>query len=146
MVLDHSRLGLENKSGRFFCVRQVYFTKSCQQIWVRVNQPFILLIHDTFKVKEYYEALFLSYRPQTKRSISQFFRTNCTHSIFLASNHPWAFSETVQKISKITYTTSWFSLSTKLAPNLQCTLNKLRFNIIKTSLCLFSIKWFYNDV
>ena len=47
MVLDHSRLGvenkfLENKSGRIFCVRQVYFTNSCQQIWVRANQPFIL--------------------------------------------------------------------------------------------------------
>ena len=129
-----------------FCVRQVYFTKSCQQIWVRVNQPFILFIHGTFKVIEYYEALFLSYRPQTKRSISQFFRTNGTHSIFEASKHPWAFSETVQKISKITYTASWFSLLTKLAPNLQCTLKKLRFNIIMTSLCLFSIKWFYNDV
>ena len=62
------------------------------------------------------------------------------------SKHAWAFSESVQKISKITYTASWFSLLTKLAPNLQCTLNKLRFNIIKTSLCLFSIKWFYNDV
>ena len=50
MALDHSRLGLENKflenkSGRFFCVRQVYFTKSCQQIWGCVNQPFILFIH-----------------------------------------------------------------------------------------------------
>ena len=50
MALDHSRLGLENKflenkSGRIFCVRQVYFTKSCQQIWGRVNQPFILFIH-----------------------------------------------------------------------------------------------------
>ena len=29
MALDHSRLGLENKSGGIFCVRQVYFTKSC---------------------------------------------------------------------------------------------------------------------
>ena len=29
MALDHSRLGLENKSGRIFCVRQVYFKKSC---------------------------------------------------------------------------------------------------------------------
>ena len=28
------------------------------------------------------EALFLSYRPQTKCSISQFFKKNCTHSIF----------------------------------------------------------------
>ena len=45
MALDHSRLGLENKSGRMFCVRQVYFTKSCQQVWGRVNQPFILFIH-----------------------------------------------------------------------------------------------------
>ena len=50
MALDHSRLGLENKflenkSGRIFCVRQVYFTKSCQQIWVRVNQPFIPFVH-----------------------------------------------------------------------------------------------------
>ena len=49
-ALDHSRLGLENKflenkSGRIFCVRQVYFTKSCQQVWVRVTQPFILFIH-----------------------------------------------------------------------------------------------------
>ena len=41
----HSRLGLENKSGWIFCVRQVYFTKSCQQNWVRVNQPFIPFIH-----------------------------------------------------------------------------------------------------
>ena len=45
MALDHSRLGLENKSGRIFCVRHVYFTKSCQQVWGRVNQPFILFIH-----------------------------------------------------------------------------------------------------
>ena len=45
MALDHSRLGLENKSGRIFCVRQVYFTKSCQQVWGRVTQPFILFIH-----------------------------------------------------------------------------------------------------
>ena len=29
----------------FFCVRQVYFTKSCQQICLRVNQPFIPFIH-----------------------------------------------------------------------------------------------------
>ena len=37
MALDHSRLGLENKflenkPGRIFCVWQVYFTKSCQQV------------------------------------------------------------------------------------------------------------------
>ena len=45
MAFDHSRLGLEDKSGRIFSVRQVYFTKSCQQVGGRVNQPFILFIH-----------------------------------------------------------------------------------------------------
>ena len=50
MALDHSRLGLENKflenkSGRVFCIRQVYFTVSCQQVWGCVNQRFILFIH-----------------------------------------------------------------------------------------------------
>ena len=47
MDLAHRRLirpGKKN-SGRIFCIRQVYFTKSCQQIWVRVNQPFISFIH-----------------------------------------------------------------------------------------------------
>lgn len=42
-ALDHSRLGLEKKLGRIFCVRQVYL--SCQQVWGRVNQPFILFMH-----------------------------------------------------------------------------------------------------
>ena len=35
------RGGQNEKSGRIFCVRQVYFTsKSWRQIWWRVNQPF----------------------------------------------------------------------------------------------------------
>ena len=38
------------KSGRIFCVRQVlYLTKSCQQIWVRVNQPFVPFIHHIWR-------------------------------------------------------------------------------------------------
>ena len=46
MALDHLRLIRPGKkSGQIFCVRQVYFAKSCQQIWVRVNQPFIPFIH-----------------------------------------------------------------------------------------------------
>ena len=45
-ALDHRRLIRSGKkSGRIFCVRQVYFTKSCQQIWMRVNQPFTPFIH-----------------------------------------------------------------------------------------------------
>ena len=59
MALDHSRLGLENKSGRIFCVRQVYFTKSCQQVWERVNQPFILFIHHIWGETVPWDAVFI---------------------------------------------------------------------------------------
>ena len=46
MAFDHRRLiRPRKKSGRIFCVRQVNFAKSCQQIWVRINQPFIPFIH-----------------------------------------------------------------------------------------------------
>ena len=41
-----------------FCVRQVYFPKSCRQIWWRVNQPFILFIHHIWG-KQYYQVLFV---------------------------------------------------------------------------------------
>ena len=50
---------------------------------MRANQSFIFFfLYTTSEEKEYYEALFLSYRPRTKCSISQFFKTNCIHSIF----------------------------------------------------------------
>ena len=57
MALDHSRLGLENnflakKSGRTFCVRQVYFIKSCQQIWWRVT-VLLYFLYITSEVKQY---------------------------------------------------------------------------------------------
>ena len=85
-ALDHNRFCLENKllenkSGLIFCFRPVYFKKSCQEIWVRANQP-LYFLYITSDVKQYYEELFVSYRPQTKCSISEFFKTNCTHSIF----------------------------------------------------------------
>ena len=78
MALDYSRLGLENKflgnnQAEFFAFDK--FT--CQQIWRRVNQPFILLyLYITSEVKQYSEALFLSYRPRTECCISQFCKTN----------------------------------------------------------------------
>ena len=34
----------QNTQAEFFGVRQVYVTKSCQQIWWRVKQPFILSV------------------------------------------------------------------------------------------------------
>ena len=85
MALDHSRLGLENKflenkSGRIFCVRQVYFTKSCQQIWVRVNQPFIPFIHHIWGETVLWGTVFII--QPSDSTISQFWNTNCIHSIF----------------------------------------------------------------
>ena len=106
MALDHNRLGLENKlletkSGRIFCVRQVYFAKSCQQVWGRVNQPFIL-----------FTASHLRWNSTMRRC---FYHTNLgqnavfhNFAIQIAliqysgrSKHAWAFTETVNKISKI---------------------------------------------
>ena len=90
MALDHSRLGsenefLENKSGRIFCVRQVYSTKSCQQLWVRVNQHFILFMHHIWGEKVLWGAVFII-QTSERCSISQLFKTNCTQSIFRTIN------------------------------------------------------------
>ena len=53
MALDHHRFirpGKKKKKNRlnFFCFREFYFTKSCQQIWVRVNHPFIPFVHHSW--------------------------------------------------------------------------------------------------
>ena len=92
MVLDHSRLGLvtnfwttNHRSGRIFCVRQVYFTKWCQQIWGWVNQPFIPFIHHIWGEKVLWGAVFII-QTSERCSISQFFKTNCAQSIFRTIN------------------------------------------------------------
>ena len=109
MALDHSRLGVENKflknkSGRIFCVRHVYFTKSCQQI-------FILFIHHIWGETVLWGAVFIiqtSERMQHRPIIH-----DKLHSFNIQDDQSWAFCETVQKISKITqYTASRFSLLT----------------------------------
>ena len=105
-ALNHSRLGLENKSGRIFCFRQVYFTKSCQQIWGCVNQPFILFIHHIWGET----VLFIIQTSDRMRYFTIF--QDKLHSVNIQDDQSWAFSETVQKISKITYTASRFSLLT----------------------------------
>ena len=88
-------------------------------------------VYITSEVKDYYEALFLSYRPQTKCSISQFFKTNCIQLLFMTiMQHVWAFSETSQKISKITYTASRFSILMSAKICSEC-LKRLHFNVMK---------------
>ena len=109
MALDHGRLGLENKflenkSSRIFDVQQVYLTKSCQQIWARVNQHFILFIWGETVI---WGPVFII---QTSDEMQYFAIFQDKYSEPL--KHTWAFSETVQKISKNPYTASRFSLLT----------------------------------
>ena len=100
MALDHSRLDLENKSGRTFCVRQVCFTKSCQQIW-GACKPTLYTLYTLYNSER-----------------MQYFTINCAIQTVLIqysgrSQYAWDFSETVKKrISKISYTASQFSLLT----------------------------------
>ena len=111
MALDHSRLGLENKffgnkSGRIFCVRRVYLTKSCQQIWECVNQPFTLFIHDIWG-----ETVLFIIQTSDRMPYFTIFQDKL-HSVNIQNDQSWVFSETVQKISKITYMASRCSLLT----------------------------------
>ena len=113
MALDYSRLGLENKSlenksGRIFCVRQVYFSKSCQQIWCCVNQPLILFIHHI--LGETVRVLFVTQTSDRTQYFTIF--QDKLHSVNIQDDQSWTFCETVQKISKITYTANRFSLLT----------------------------------
>ena len=88
MALDHSILGprkqiLGKQFRANFLPSKVYVTNSCQQVfWGRVKKPFILFIYITSEVKQYHEALFLSYSPRSECSISQFCNTNYTRSTF----------------------------------------------------------------
>ena len=84
------------------------------------------------EVKQYY----LSYRPRTECSISQFFETNCTQSIFRTINHGLlAKTFTVKKFPKSPIRPAGSHIWR--APNLQWTLIKFLFNIIKNLLRLF---------
>ena len=143
MAHDHSRSGLENeflenksvKSGLIFCVRQVYLTKSCQQIWVRVNQHFILFIHHIWGETVIWGAVFIIQTSDKMQYFTIFQNKLHSFNIQNRTKHAWVFSKTVQKISKITCTASRFSLltSAKFSVNIK----ELRFNTIKNLLCLF---------
>ena len=108
MALDHSRLGVENKSGRIFSVRQVYFTNSCQQIWVRANQPFILFYTSRLRRKSTMRRCFYHTDHVQNAVFHNFSRQIAFIQYSGPSKHAWTFSETVQKISKITHTASRF--------------------------------------
>ena len=136
MDLDHSRLGLENKflknkSGRIFCCQQVYFPKSYQTNLGMCKPTFCTFYssHLRWNSTFYYTDL-----RQKLCSILQFFKTNCTKSIFRTYNRG-VLEKLFKKFPKspIRLAGSHFWR----APNLQWTLIELHFNIIKNLLFLF---------
>ena len=54
VALDHSRLGLKNKF-----LENKFDKFTCQQIWGRVNQPFILFIHHIWGETVLWGAVFI---------------------------------------------------------------------------------------
>ena len=113
MALDYSRLGLENKflenkSGRIFCVRQVYLPTNLGAC------------------KPTFYAFYTSHLRWNSTLRRCFYHTdleqnavfhNFAKQILLIKysgrwKHTWAFSEIVKKIFKITYTASRLSLLT----------------------------------
>ena len=125
---------LENKSGRIFCVRQVYLTKSCQQLWERVNQHFILFIHHIWGETVIWGAVFII---QTSDKMQYFTIFQDKYSEPL--KHTRAFSKIVQKISKNPYTASRFSLlrSAKFSVNIK------RVTLQHNKELIFCVYFFY---
>ena len=75
MALDHHRLIRSGKNqAEFFA-----FDMFTSQI---VPTDLLYFLYIKSEVKQYYEALYLSYKPRKECNISQLFKTNCTHSIF----------------------------------------------------------------
>ena len=119
MALDHSRLGLENKflenkSGRIFLGSTGLFTNSCQQIWGCANQPFIIFVHHIWG-----ETVLFIIQTSERMQYFTIFQDKL-HSVNIQDDQSWAFSENVQKMSKITYAASRFShlTSAKFAVNI----------------------------
>ena len=135
MALDHSRLGLTGKQILGKQIRANFLLSTSLLYKIFPTNPgawtnLLYFLYITSEVKQYY----LSYRPRTECSISQFFKTNCTQSIFRTINRG-LLAKPFKKFPKspIRSASSHFLR----APNLQWTLIELRFIIIKNLSCLF---------
>ena len=108
MALDHSRLGVENKSGGLFAFDKFTLQNLANNSGC-VQTNLLCFLYITSEVKEYYEELFFSYRPRTIGSqFHNFSRQIAFIQYSGPSKHALAFRETVQKISNITHTASRF--------------------------------------
>ena len=96
VAFHHRRLIRPGKNQAEFCVRQLNFTKSCQQIWVLVNQPFIPFIYHIWGETVLWGTVFIIQTPDRM----QYF-TILQYKLY--SFNIQDDRSTVQKMSKITY-------------------------------------------
>ena len=85
MALDHSRLGLENKSGPLFCVRQVYLIYKILSTNLGACKP------------TFYTFLYTSHLRRKSTTRRCFYHTDLRQNAG-PSKHAWAFSETVHHV------------------------------------------------
>ena len=99
MALDHRRLITPGKKFRPNFLGSTSLSYKILPTNLGVCKPTFYIIYITSEVRQYYEALFLSYRPRaTECSISQYCDTNCYSG---RSKHAWAFSrKPLKKFSK----------------------------------------------
>ena len=114
---------------------QGYLTKSCQQIWVRVNQHFILY-SSHLRRNSNLRRCFYHTDLRQNAVFQNFSRQIALIQYSEPSKHAWAFSKTVQiKFPKSPMRPA--SSHFWQAPNFQWTLKELRFNIAKNLLFIF---------
>ena len=144
MALDHSRLSveskfLENKSGRIFCVRQVYLTNSCQQIF----QTNLLYFKYTSHLRRKSTVRRCFYHTDLVQNavVHNFSRQIVFIQYSGPSKHAWTFSETVQQ----NFQNHLYGQPVLTFDKRQICkeiLKELRFHMITDLLCLFFINGF----
>ena len=112
MALDHSRLGLKNKSGRIFLRSTSLLYKILPTSLGTCKPTFYTFCTSHLRWNSTMRRCF--YR--TVLGQNAVFHNFAIQIALIQysgrSKHEWAFSETVKKIPKITYTASRFSLLT----------------------------------
>ena len=107
---------------------------------MRANRPFVFL-YTTSEEKEYYVALFLSYRLLQNAVIHSFSRRITFIQYSRPSKNAWTFSDTVQKNFQ-NHLHGQPVLTFDKRQICEEILKELRFNVIKNLLSLFFINGF----
>ena len=104
-------------------------------------------------MKQYWGAVFIVQTSDRMQYFySQFFKTNCTQPIYIQDDKSWAFTETVQNISKLTYTANRFSLLTsakfavRAVSSVWVNINRIRLQHYKEFIMFFLFNSFITEL